>query len=277
MVVVMPDALSLLTLAVALIAAGLLAGLIAGLLGVGGGIVIVPVLFHLFNLMGYDPAVTMHLAVGTSLASIVPTSISAVRSHLLRDAVDVPLLWRWAPGVVAGVVIGTLLAGAVQGAVLTGLFATVALLVALYMTLVGDGVRLRDGLPGRAVQSLIAALIGAFSSMMGIGGGTLTVPSLVLCNYPIRRAVATSSAIGMIIAIPGALGFMITGADIAGRPPLSLGYVSLLGLMLTAPTAMLTAPFGARLAHTLNPRWLRRAFALFLLLTSAHMFLSLLR
>ncbi len=271
----MPDPTFLFVLAVALLVAGLSAGLVAGLLGVGGGIVIVPVLFHLFTLLGIDPAVTMHLAIGTSLASIVPTSISAVRSHLRRDAVDVALIRRWAPAVVVGVLCGAALAGTVRGPVLTGLFGSVALLVALYMTFVKEGVRLRDSLPGPGVQAVVAAVIGAFSAMMGIGGGTLTVPSLVLCNYPIRRAVATSSAIGMIIAVPGAIGFMVAGAGIPQLPPFSLGYVSLLGLVLIVPTAMITAPMGARLAHSVNPRLLKRAFALFLVLTSAHMFYSL--
>ena len=271
----MPDPAQLLFLAAALVAAGLAAGLIAGLLGVGGGIIIVPVLFQLFTMLGIDPAITMHLAVGTSLASIVPTSISAVRAHIRRDAVDFELLRAWAPGVVVGVCAGAALAGIARGSLLTGVFGTVAVLVALYMTLVPDGARLRETLPGLWAQRLIAALIGCFSAMMGIGGGTLTVPSLVLCSYPIRRAVATSSAVGMIIAVPGAIGFMVTGWDVPGRPPLSLGFVSLLGLMLTAPTAMLTAPFGTRLAHVIDPVWLRRSFALFLMLTGVRMWWSL--
>lgn len=272
----MPDPAQLLFLAASLVAAGLAAGLIAGLLGVGGGIVIVPVLFQLFTMLGIDPAVTMHLAVGTSLASIVPTSVSSVRAHIRHGAVDFQLLRVWGPGVVAGVLAGSALASIARGSLLTGVFGTVAVMVALYMVLVPDGVRLRETLPGRWTQRLIAALIGCFSAMMGIGGGTLTVPSLVLCNYPIRRAVATSSAVGMIIAIPGTLGFMAAGWDVPGRPPLSLGFVSLLGLALTAPTAMLTAPFGTRLAHILPPAWLRRAFALFLMLTGARMWWTLL-
>ena len=271
----MPDPGNLLFLAAALVAAGLAAGLIAGLLGVGGGIVIVPVLFQLFTLIGVDPAITMHLAVGTSLASIIPTSISAVRAHIRRDAVDFEILRTWAPGVVAGVAAGSVLAGIARGSLLTGVFGTVALLVALYMMLVPEGIRLRQALPAPWAQRLIAAVIGCFSSMMGIGGGTLTVPALVLCSYPIRRAVATSSAVGMIIAVPGAIGFMVTGWDVPGRPPLSLGFVSLLGLMLTAPTAMLTAPFGTRLAHVIDPVWLRRSFALFLMLTGVRMWWSL--
>ncbi len=271
----MPDAASLISLAAALVAAGLAAGLIAGLLGVGGGIVIVPVLYQLFIILKYDPAVTMHLAVGTSLAAIVPTSISAVRSHVKRDAVDFELLKNWAPGVVAGVVLGSAVASIAHASLLTAIFGSVAALVSLYMSLVPDGVHLRHTLPALWVQRLIAAVIGCFSTMMGIGGGTLTVPSLVLCQYPIRRAVATSSAVGMIIAIPGSLGFMIAGWDVPGRPPLSVGFVSLLGLALTAPTAMFTAPLGTRLAHSLNPTWLRRAFALFLMLTSIRMFWTL--
>ncbi len=272
----MPDPGNLLFLAAALVAAGLAAGLIAGLLGVGGGIVLVPVLFQLFTLIGVDPAITMHLAVGTSLASIIPTSISAVRAHIRRDAVDFDILRTWAPGVVAGVAAGSALAGIARGSLLTGVFGTVALLVALYMMLVPEGIRLRQTLPARPAQLAIAAVIGCFSSMMGIGGGTLTVPALVLCSYPIRRAVATSSAVGMIIAIPGTIGFMIAGWDVPGRPPLSLGFVSLLGLMLTAPTAMITAPLGTRLAHVIDPVWLRRAFALFLTLTAIRMFWTLL-
>ena len=272
----MLDSVSPLILIAALLVAGLSAGLIAGLLGVGGGIIIVPVLFRLFTILGVDPGVAMHLAVGTSLASIIPTSISAVRSHLLRDAVDLALLRRWAPAVVAGVLCGTAAASAVRGEVLTGLFGAVALLVALYMTFVPERARLRDALPGPAIQAGIAAVIGGFSSMMGIGGGTLTVPSLVLCDYPIRRAVATSSAIGMVIAIPGAIGFVVAGWGAPGLPPFSFGYVSWLGLVLIVPTAMITAPIGARLAHSINPRLLKRAFAVFLVLTSAHMLYSLL-
>ncbi len=273
----MLDIATLISLAAALVAAGLTAGLIAGLLGVGGGIVIVPVLFQLFTMLGISPEVTMHLAVGTSLASIVPTSISAVRTHIGRDAVDFKVLRNWAPGVVAGVLAGSALASIARGGVLTGVFGTVAMMVAFYMVLVPEGARLRESLPGLWVQRGIAAAIGCFSAMMGIGGGTLTVPSLVLCSYPIRRAIGTSSAVGMIIAIPGTIGFMIAGWDVPGRPPLSVGFVSLLGLALTAPTAMMTAPFGSRLAHLINPTLLRRAFAIFLMLTASRMFWTLLK
>ncbi|CAK0776093.1 putative membrane transporter protein [uncultured Gammaproteobacteria bacterium] len=262
-------------LILALSIAGLCAGLIAGLLGVGGGIVIVPVLFHVFKTLGYDGSVSMHLAVGTSLASIIPTALSSMRSHFRRGAVDMDLMRRWAPATVFGVLAGSALASITHGAVLTAVFASVALAVALHMGFVPPELRLAHRLPSRPIQWLIAALIGAFSAMMGIGGGSLTVPTLVLCDYPIRRAVATSSALGMVIAVPGTLGFIAGGWATQGLPPLSLGHVNLLGLALVSPASMLAAPLGAHLAHTIDPRWLRRAFAVFLALTAAKMFYAL--
>ncbi|WP_051340603.1 sulfite exporter TauE/SafE family protein [Azospirillum halopraeferens] len=270
------DPLSLALFGLVLLIAGVSAGVLAGLLGVGGGIVIVPVLFHLLGLIGVEEHVKMHLAVGTSLASIIPTSISSIRSHIRRDSVDRDLLRSWAPWVALGVLVGTVLAGAMRGAVLTAVFAVVALAVAVHMTVTTQETRLSDTPPRGVFKGLTAATIGAFSAMMGIGGGTLTVPTLVLCNYPIRRAVGTSAALGLIIAVPGSIGFIIAGLDAPGRPPLSLGYVSLLGLLLIAPVSMLTAPLGARLAHSLDPRNLRRAFAFFLGLTSLRMFYGLL-
>jgi len=270
------DPLSLGLLALALLSAGVLAGLIAGLLGVGGGIVIVPVLYHLFGLIGLGEDVRMHVAVGTSLASIILTSTSSIRAHLQRDAVDKDLLRSWAPAIVAGVIAGTVLAGAARGQVLTALFATMAMLVAVNMTFMPANLRVSDHLPSGVVKHTLGMLIGGISAMMGIGGGTLTVPTLVLCDYPIRRAVGTASAIGFIIAIPGTLGFMAGGWGTEGLPAFSLGYVNFLGLALIAPTSMAMAPVGAKLAHTIDPRRLKQAFAVFLMLTSARMFHGLL-
>jgi uncharacterized membrane protein YfcA len=150
-------------------------------------------------------------------------------------------------------------------------FAAVALAVAAHMALRVEGTHVRDRLPQGAGNHALAALIGAVSAMMGIGGGTLSVPILSACNVPIRRAVGTAAAIGLIIAVPGTIGFAIAGLDVAGRPPLSLGYVSVIGFLLLTPTTMLAAPWGARLAHALAPQRLRLAFAVFLALTSARM------
>jgi uncharacterized membrane protein YfcA len=255
---------------------GVIAGVLAGLLGVGGGIVIVPVLFHVFTLLGIDAAVRMHVAVATSLATIIPTALVSARAHLKRDAVDFNLLRAWGPAVFLGVLVGTAIGGLVKGPVLTAVFATVALVVAAHMALRPEGSHLRDDLPGRPARDLVAAAIGVVSAMMGIGGGTLTVPILSACGYPIRRAVGTASAIGLIIGVPGTLGFIAAGLGVPERPPFSFGYVSLLGFALLTPTTILAAPWGARLAHAIRPMLLRRAFALFLFLTALRMVYGLL-
>jgi len=266
----------LVALAAVLAGSGVLAGVTAGLLGVGGGIVIVPVLFHMFGILGIDENVRMHMAVATSLSTIIPTSIISARSHYRRGGVDVALLKSWALPVFAGAAAGTAVGGFVKGAVLTAVFAAVALAVAVHMAFHSEGRHLRDTLPQGAGKLTLAATIGAISAMMGIGGGTLSVPILSACSYPIRRAVGTASAIGLIIAVPGTIGFAIAGLGVPHRPPGSLGYVSLIGFALLTPTTMLTAPFGAKLAHTIAPGALRKAFAVFLALTSARMIYGLL-
>lgn len=266
----------LLPLAIALPLVGIAAGLIAGLLGVGGGIVIVPVLYHVFTILGLDEAVRMHVAVGTSLATIIATSTSSWRSHARKGAVDRDLLRSWGPFILAGVAIGSLAAGWVKGPVLTGIFAVFALMVSLHMAFGRPEWRLGHTLPTGAAKAGLAALIGGCSAMMGIGGGTFAVPTLTLFGTPIHRAVGTASAIGLIIGIPGTLGFILTGWNAALLPPFSLGYVNLLAVAAILPTSMAAAPWGARLAHRLDTRLLRRAFAVFLFLTSFRMAYGLL-
>lgn len=262
----------LLTLAALLLAAGAVAGVTAGLLGVGGGIVLVPVLWHLFTGLGVDEAIRMHLAVGTSLVTIVATSASSVRAHHRRGAVDLALLRSWGPWIFLGVLAGTVLASYARGPVLTLVFASVALVVALYMGLARQEWRLANRLPEGAPKAALAGAIGTISAMMGIGGGTLGVPILTLCGYPIHRAVGTAAAIGFIIGVPGAAGFAVSGWGTPDLPPLSAGYVNLLGFALIFPTSTLLAPYGARLAHSLNTRVLRRVFAVFLGVTAVRMF-----
>lgn len=264
-----------LVLAAALLAAGCLGGVLAGLLGVGGGIVVVPVMFHVFTEVGIDPAVKMYLAVGTSLATIIPNSIVSARAHWRRGSVDRDMLRAWAPSVFVGVLIGGALAGPLQGVGLTGLFAVVALIVALHMALAPPSLRIADAPPRGVGLHGIGSLVGAVSALMGIGGGTLSVPILSAFNYPILRAVGTASALGIVISIPGTIAFVIAGAGMPGRPILSVGYVSLIGFALIVPATLLTAPFGVRLAHRISTKALRRAFAVFLALTAARMFYSL--
>lgn len=266
----------LLVLAAALLVTGVIGGLIAGLLGVGGGIVIVPVLFHVFTLIGIDESVRMHLAVGTSLGTIIPTSIRSVRAHQKKGAVDFALLKRWALPMLIGVGVGTALAAYANGAVLTAVFATVALLVAFNMAFGREEWRLGNDLPGPVAQGSIASVIGGVSAMMGIGGGTFGVTVMTLFGRPIHQAVATSAGLGLIISIPGALGFMLSGLGVDARPPFSIGYVNLIGLALIVPATVLAAPWGAELAHAISRKTLARAFAFFLLLTSLRMFYGLL-
>jgi len=251
--------------------AGICAGLLAGLLGVGGGIVVVPALYYIFSYLGIDPAVKMHLAVGTSLATIIATSIRSVKAHQAKGSFDADLFKSWAPAIVVGVFIGTWIASLADMGVLTGVFGVVGFSAALYMTFGNPEWRIADHLPSGLAAQPIPVVIGAISAMMGIGGGTLSVPSLTLFGVPIHRAVGTSAGFGLVIAIPGTIGFIIAGWGKEGLPPYSLGYVSLLAFALIVPLTVLAAPWGAKLAHSLSQVALRRAFALFLGITSLRM------
>ncbi|MBT8422274.1 MAG: sulfite exporter TauE/SafE family protein [Gammaproteobacteria bacterium] len=262
----------LLTLVPLLLAAGAFAGVLAGLLGVGGGIVIVPALYHIFGFLEIDDAVRMHLAVGTSLATIIPTSLRSVAAHRERGSFDAALFRSWVPGIVVGVLFGTWLATLSNFATLTLVFAVVALLVATYMALGNPTWQVGDELPSNLVAQPIGAVIGAISAMMGIGGGTMSVPVLNLFGFPIHRSVGTSAGFGLIIAVPGTIGFIVGGWNNPVLPDFSIGYVNWLGFLLIAPMTLLTVPYGAKLAHTLSTIGLRRAFALFLGLTSLRMF-----
>lgn len=260
-----------LILSALLLGVGLFAGVLAGLLGVGGGIVIVPALYHVFSYLEVDPAIRMHLAVGTSLATIIPTSIRSVLGHRKRGAVDGALMRAWAAPILIGVIAGTALAAVVSSTGLMAVFATVALAVAVHMAFGHPDWRIKERLPG----GLIPALIGAISAMMGIGGGTLSVPVLSLFAYPIHRAVATAAGFGLLIAVPATVGFVVAGWDNAALPSWSLGYVSLIGFTLIVPATLLSVPLGVRLAHWMSAVVLRRAFALFLGLTAIRMFADL--
>jgi len=258
-------------LAVAMLGCGVIAGVLAGLLGVGGGIVIVPVLEWVFELLGVPADIRMHLAVGTSLAVIIPTSISSARAHYMRDAVDIDIARRWSAFIVLGTVIGIIIASRVEGTVLTGVFGVVALIVAIKMMLPFEDRTLTAEVPRSAPIAIIPTTIGAISTMMGIGGGSLTVVTLTLMSEPIHRAVGTSALFGLVISVPGAIGFVYAGWGNEMLPFGSFGFVNLIGFLLIAPTTVLAAPFGARIAHALSRRVLGSLFGLFLLLVSVRM------
>jgi uncharacterized membrane protein YfcA len=250
---------------------GLVAGVLAGLLGVGGGIVVVPVLYYVFGALGIDPAVRMHLAVGTSLATIIPTSLRSARAHYARGAVDPELLRSWAPAMFCGAVIGAGLAALASFRELTAVFGTVALAVSLHMSLGSSDWRIAQAPPAGPRAWPLAGVIGGVSAMMGIGGGTLSVPVLTLLGLPIHRAVGTAAAFGMVISVPAMVGFVAGGWGRQGLPPFSAGYVNLAGFAVIVPMTLLAAPLGARLAHWLSQRRLRQAFALFLGVTALRM------
>lgn len=253
---------------------GCVSGFLAGLLGVGGGIVVVPVLYVVLAAFQVDEDLIPFIAVGTSLATIVPTAIQSVRAHHAKGAVDTALLKWWGPWVAVGVMGGVLISAISDGEVLTWVFGVVAAVVAVHMLFTPEGTHLSPALPSKAFQAFLATIIGTISTLMGIGGGTLTVPILSLCNYPVRRAVGTASVVGLIIAVPGALGFIANGWNEPGLPAFSLGYVNLAGFALIAALSMFFAPLGARTAHAIDPRWLRRLFGIFLAATSLKMLVA---
>jgi uncharacterized membrane protein YfcA len=259
-------------LAVAMLVTGGVGGILAGLLGIGGGIVIVPVLEAALTFLGVDEAIRMHVAVATSLATIIPTSVASSRAHHRRKAVDLELVRRWALFVFLGALAGTAIASHVHSDVLYLVFAFVALIVALKMMLPLEGRTIASDVPRGALVPLIPATIGAVSSMMGVGGGTLSVAALTLFNQPIHRAVGTAALFGLVISLPGTAGFMIAGLDDLRVPPGSIGYVNLIGFALISPTTFLAAPVGAAIAHRLSRRHLSLLFGVFLLIVTARMF-----
>lgn len=264
------DVVDLLPLALAMFGTGLIAGVIAGLLGVGGGIVIVPVLEVMLRYAGVPLEWRMHVAVATSLATIIPTAISSARAHHARGGVDWSLARAWALPMLFGSFAGSLLAAQANSAALSAIFGVVALIVALKMFLPFDDVRLADQVPRGIIGGTIAAIIGGLSAMMGIGGGTVSVPTMTLTGAPIHRAVGTAAFFGLVIGIPGTLGYLLASPPVA-LPWATVGLVSLVGVAVIAPASFLTAPLGARIAHSLSKRRLSAAFGFFLLIVAVRM------
>lgn len=261
-------------LVVALAGTGAVAGVLAGLLGVGGGIVVVPVLFWVLGFLGLPAGLAMQVTVATSLVTVALTAVASARAHHRRGAVDLALVRRWAPWMAAGALLGGTVAGLVPGRVLLGVFGVIALLVAWNMAQPRQRI-LAPQLPARTgAQPAMAGAMGTVSAMMGIGSGTLGVPLMTAFSVPVHRAVGTAAALGFVIGLPAALAMIVTGLGVPGRPPFSLGYASPVAVALILPLSLVCAPLGARLAHALDPIWIRRAFALFLCLTSVRMLVA---
>lgn len=249
---------------VGLCAAGLFAGFIGGLFGVGGGVVVVPALYVMFTAIGVDESVRMHVAVGTSLSTIVSTSWRSLAAHTKTGAVDAEVLKAWSPWIMFGALVGAGIASAANTQALLYVFGGGLLVVAAQMGFSDPRWRLFARLPKGAPRALAGSSIGAVSAMMGIGGGAFGVTLMTLCGRPIHQAVATASGFGAAIAAPAALGYILAGWGRAGLPPWSLGFVSLPGFVALAVLTAITAPIGARLAHRLPQALLKRAFAVFL-------------
>lgn len=266
----------LLTFALGLAAAGALAGLLAGVFGIGGGAILVPVIDQILDVLGYDDSVRMHVAVGTSLAIIIPTAIRSFNGHRARGAVDMALIRGWVVAVPLGVVAAAAVAAFISGDGLRAVFTVMAAVVASKLLFRWERVRLGPDIPGNPVKAVWGAAIGFVSTLMGVGGGVISNTFMTLYGRPIHQAVATSSGVGVLIAIPGALGYVLAGFADPLLPPLSLGYVNLIGVALVIPLSMLCAPVGVRLAHAASKRQLEISFGIFLLAVSARFAWSIL-
>jgi uncharacterized membrane protein YfcA len=262
-------------LAAALAAAGACTGILAGLFGVGGGTVIVPVLYEVFKLYGVPDDVLMPLCVGTSLAVIVPTSISSFIGHYKKGAVDVDVLKVWALPITFGVLGGVFAASFAKPFLFKIVFIIVCLFLAVRLLAGKDKWRLGDGLPGTTTMTGYGLLIGSSASLMGIGGGLVANVALSLHRFPIHAAIATASGVGVFVSIPGALGYVVTGWNHPALPPLSLGYVSLIGFALLTPLSLLTVRFGVSLAHQMQKRQMEIALSAYLVFVSLRFAASL--
>ena len=276
--------LDLAWLVASLLVAGAITGILAGVFGVGGGALAVPVLYELFRIVGVPEEVRMPLCVGTSLAIIIPTSIRSFNAHRAKGAVDMSILRVWAVPVIVGVIMGSYVARYAPADLFKAVFVGVAGISAIRLLFGKDTWRFGLDMPSKPIMVVYGWIIGVLSALMGIGGGQLSNLFMTFYNRPIHQAVATSSGLGILISIPGAIGYIYAGwpraaeyPDVAALQfPLALGYVSLLGMVAFVPTSAWTAPLGVRLAHALSKRKLEVAFGIFLLIVCARFAVSLL-
>ncbi len=261
----------------ALLAAGAVSGLLAGLFGVGGGAVLVPVLYECLGYLNIDESVRMHLSVATSAAVIIPTSIRSFLTHKRIGAVDMKFLRGWVVVVPLGAIIAGLVAGLISGEMLRIIFVVLASLIALKLFFGGQWLRLGADVPGNPVHSIVGFAIGLFSTWMGIGGGVFNNTYMTLFGRGMHQAVATSAGVGVLISIPGVIGFVVAGWGAEDMPPFSLGYVNLLAAAVIMPVTLFLAPYGARLAHRLSRRQLEIGFGVFLLFVASRFAMTLLQ
>jgi uncharacterized protein len=272
------DGVSWLLPLVALLASGLFAGFAAGLFGIGGGFVVVPAMLLVLPLLGGAKAEYAHVAVGTSAATIIVASLRSVTAHAKRGAVDYGILWSWAPWLVLGDTLGVVLAGRMNGQGLLFIFATGVLLMSVMFIVPRLSARpVSDQMPSGFTRVAIAGGLGTFSSLLGIGGGTIAITVMTLCSRTIHRAIATASGIGAFIAVPTAIGFGLIGFGRSGLPWGSIGYVNVPAAIAISSMSVLTAPLGVAAAHNLPAEPLKRIFGAYLVAISLFMFKNALK
>lgn len=262
--------------ALAIAASGVVSGLLAGIFGIGGGAVLVPVFYQVFGLLDVDESVRMHLSVGSSLAIIIPTSIRSFLGHKARGVVDMDVLRSFVLSVPLGVVLASIAAAYISSEGLRIIFAVLILAVGLKLMLIGDRWRLKGALPRNPVRAVVGVVIGFLSTLMGIGGGVLNNTFMTLYGRPIHQAVATSSGVGVLIAIPGTVGYIWAGWGNPLLPVASTGFINWIAVALVIPIAIVITPYGVSLAHRMSKRQLETGFGLFCLFVSARFFVSLL-
>jgi uncharacterized membrane protein YfcA len=272
----LPPLSALMPFLAGLVVAGVIAGFLAGLFGIGGGAVLVPVFYKMLTALGVPEAVSTHLAVGTSLAIIVPTSLRSFQGHYKRNAVDMALLRSFLLPVPAGVIVASIIAAWISGRSLRVIFAFAALLVAAKLLFGRDSWKIGNDIPANPLRAVIGFLIGLMSTFMGIGGGVFNNTFMTLYGRQMLQSVATSSGVGVLISVPGMIGYILAGWGEAGLPPFSLGYVNLLTVAVIIPLTLAVAPLGVAAAHSLPKRMLQVGFGLFLLYVAADFFLSVL-
>lgn len=260
---------------VVLMGAGLGAGLVAGLFGIGGGFVVVPALLVVFGYFQFPPEILMKTAVATSLATIIVTGFRSVYAHYKRGAVDMQIIRDWAPWLVVGAVIGTVLTRILDGAALKIIFSVGVLLMGLHFIFPAKGnvrFKFKAEMPKGLPLAGIATFLGGFSALLGIGGGTPAVMVMTACGRKIHQAVATAAGFGVTIAIPGTISNMIVGQGVENLPPGNIGYVNMIAALSIVSMSVITAPYGAKLAHSLDGAKLKRIFGVYLVITSAYVF-----
>jgi uncharacterized protein len=277
------DVAELIELALLLVAVGALAGFLAGVFGIGGGAVLVPVFYECFRLAGVPLEARMPLCVGTSLAVIIPTSISSFRAHYLRGAVDMAILKIWWLPIVTGVIAGSITARYAPERLFKYVFVMVAWSAAARLLLAREDWKFGDDMPKGPLMRLYGFAVGILATLMGVGGGLFSNLLMTFYSRPIHQAVATSSALAVLISIPGALGYVYAGWPVAARLPavtalqlpFALGYVSLIGAVLVMPSSLLTAPLGVRCAHAMSKRMLEIAFGIYMFIVGGRFVISL--